>query len=467
MTHSTIAAICTGSGNSALSCIRLSGPEARSIAAAVFRPVGACKGFELRTAAGYTAAYGEIVPANNPTDAGQTEAIDEVVVLVFAAPHSFTGEDVVEISCHGGEFVTKAVLDALLSAGAVPAAAGAFTRRAFMNGKLDLSGAEAIISTINSESAAQLKIAGAARHGRISDETGGIKSALINLAAALTVWADFPEDDLPVITSGEVVSALEDAGRRLEALIKSYGYTALLQNGIRTVIAGKPNVGKSSVMNLLSGGERSIVTDVAGTTRDIVSETVRVGGFTLKLLDTAGIRQSEDKVEAIGVDRALNELSAADLILLVADCSSPPDRDDKRLVSQLKDKENVLLILNKSDLMSGEIDPLYRSGFRGSVVMSAADPLHLEKLTGAILSLPFLKDIDQSAAVLLNARQLDCVRRAHRTVTEALDSARDEITLDAVGVLIDEAAACLMEVSGESVSEAVIDRVFNQFCIGK
>ena len=456
---SAIAAISTPDGQGGLATVRISGISARLICAQMFAPRGVCGGYDVLTAEGYTAAYGQIYDADGP--------IDEGVLLVFAAPHSYTGEDVCELTCHGGTLVAQKVLRAALAAGAQAAAPGEFSKRAFLNGKLGLTAAEAIMDIISAEGEQALRLATATHRGDVSRETSAICDALTDTAAKLAVWADFPEDDLPVITQDELLDELDAAAGRLTRLCDGYFSGQRLRRGLHTVIAGKPNVGKSSLLNLLAGRPRAIVTGEAGTTRDIIEEQIDCGGLTLRLADTAGIHEAGGLVERIGIERAMCELEAADIVLLVLDGSRPLDDDDLNMIDLLQNRENTLVLVNKSDLKQ-QID-LDFVKFRFTAVLNISADLEVDRdrVVGCIRKLPAAEILQQGGAVLQNERQYGCAKRALTALNDALAAVRGCQTFDAAGVMLDEAIACLLELDGRAVSAEVINRVFEQFCIGK
>ena len=334
----TIAAISTANGIGGLGVIRISGENAIETAEKIFVSVSGKKLSELK---GYTAAYGKIYDGD--------ELIDEAVVLVFRAPHSYTGEDVAEISCHGGLYVTKRVLRAVLKNGAVPAEAGEFTKRAFLNGKLGLTEAEAVMDIISAKGSQSAKAALSCMEGKLRQRIDSVRDTLINTAAHLSAWADYPEEDIPEVDTENLTSSLSVCRDELSALLKTYDTGRIMREGVETVIAGRPNVGKSTIMNLLSGCERSIVTNVPGTTRDVIEETVMLGEIPLRLSDTAGIRSTDDPVEKIGVERAKDRILKAGLVLAVFDSSRPLSDDDRELIELLSDAPS-LAIINKTKL---------------------------------------------------------------------------------------------------------------------
>ena len=339
MSTDTAAAISTPRAQGGISVIRISGEDALSVADKVFQSVS-CKSPPSEME-GYTCAYGKIVNGD--------EILDDGVLTVFRAPKSYTGEDVVEISCHGGIFVTEQILRLIFDSGAKPAGAGEFTKRAFLNGKMSLTQAEAVMDIISADGSAGLKCAEALRDGALFRRIKTVSDGMLKLLGSLAAWVDYPDDDIPAVEEYEISAVLEAGIAELGELLESYESGRIVREGADTVIAGRPNVGKSTLMNLLAGCERSIVSDTAGTTRDIVEESVRLGDIVLRLSDTAGIHDTEDSVESIGVDRARKKLDSADLILAVFDVGSFITDEDRELSERCRNR-NSIAVLNKSDL---------------------------------------------------------------------------------------------------------------------
>ena len=455
MPNDTIAAIATPLAQGALATIRLSGPDARSIASRVFRPASERS---LETLPGYAALYGRVHDREGD--------IDECILLNFRAPKSYTGEDVVELSCHGGIAVTERLLAAIIDAGARPAGPGEYTRRAFLHGKMDLTQAEAVASLIGASSRSAAEAALAMRDGALYRRIRPAADRLIGIEAALSAWVDFPDDETPEITEEEMALTLRDVLADLRDLIDHFEQGKLVRDGIDTAIVGPPNVGKSTLMNALSGTGRSIVTPIAGTTRDVVEERITLHSLTLNLADTAGIRETEDPIEREGVLRSQKRMDTAHLILAVFDQSQPLDPDADKLLCALKGRPCVAVV-NKSDLPPVLDLAVIRDAIPHTVVLSAKTGEGLPALGDAIKAVVGLGDFDPQQGVLQNMRQRSCVLQAIQSVEEALAACEAGITFDAVGVLIDEAIAALLSLTGERVDEAVIDRVFHDFCVGK
>lgn len=455
MNNTTIAAISTAQASAGISVIRISGVLAIDIADKVFQSKS---GKQLREMKGYTCALG--------TACADHEPIDECIATVFRAPHSYTGEDVVEFSCHGGVYLTARVLRAVYDAGAVPAQAGEFTKRAFLNGKLDLVEAESVMDLISSRSKASARAALSVKEGALSHRINDIKNTLTDRAAHLNAWADYPEEDIPAIESGALKEALQAAYKSLNTILKEYDNGRILKDGIDTVIAGKPNVGKSTLMNLLAGYDKSIVTSVAGTTRDIVEERVNLDQIILNLSDTAGIHATQDEIESIGVDKAKNKVNAASLILCVFDSSKELDDEDREIMRMVQDT-NAIAILNKYDLSHLINEDEINTTFEYTVKMSAKKAEGVSALVEAIKKVCAVGDINAADALIYNERQRTLVLQATNCVKEAIDALDMGMTLDAVTVSIEEAIGSLCELTGERVTDEVIDKVFHQFCVGK
>ena len=452
---STIAAISTPRALGGISVIRISGEEALAVADKIFTPISAKE--KPSQMAGYTCAYGKVTDGNND--------IDEAVLTVFRAPRSYTGEDVAEISCHGGIFVTEQILRLALKNGAVPAEAGEFTKRAFLNGKINLTQAEAVMDTISAGGRAELRCAAALRDGALFRRIKSVSDSIVTLLGSLAAWVDYPEDDIPAVDETEIEKVLTAAIAELGEMLKGYDNGRIIREGIDTAIVGKPNVGKSTLMNLLSGCERSIVTEIAGTTRDIVEESVRLGDVVLRLSDTAGIHDTEDIVENQGVRLAKKKLETAQLVLAVFDTGEALTDEDISLAESCTGKLS-LAILNKSDLEQRFDFEKISHCFGASVSISAKSGGlgELEKVLGKLLK---TEEFSPEAGVLANERQRRCAERAKVSFEQALDALHCGATLDAVTIIIDDGENALLELTGERASEAVVDEVFSHFCVGK
>ncbi len=450
-----IAAIATPPGSGALGIVRLSGAGCLALCDRFFAPRA---GAPLSERKGYTACLGDIADADGTR-------IDEAVALVYRAPKSYTGEESCELMCHGGEQVLSAVLERALSCGAAPAAPGEFTRRALLNGQLTLTQAEAVCDLINAASRQGEQAAAALQHGALHQKTQELKDRILDIQAHISAWIDFPEEDVEALDESALLQSLSQLLAELDALLAGYARGALLLRGVPTVIAGSPNVGKSTLLNLLAGAPKAIVTPVPGTTRDIIEQPVRLGGTVLLLADTAGIRRSDDPVESIGIGRSLQRLDEAALILAVFDSSRALDGDDRRLIERIRGK-NVIGVINKSDLPTLLDSAEIAAAFPKTVLISAHDAGALAQLDAAVADVLRLAHPDDNAVILANARQRDCALRCRDAVAEALDAARQS-TPDVVTALLTEALQALAELSGEEITEALLDAVFSRFCVGK
>ena len=452
----TIAAISTAQGVGGIGVIRVSGAHAIAIVEKIFNPISQKS---LSSAKGYTAHYGHILDEMG-------EIVDEVVVTMFRAPKSYTGEDVVEISCHGGLYVTKSVLRLVLAKGAEIAEPGEFTKRAFLNGKISLTQAEAVMDIIGAKNKQAAEAATYAHEGALNKKISAIKESLVELDARLSVWVDYPDDDIADVDDDSLKKNLCDIKQSLEKLLQTYSSGKILREGVYTVIVGEPNVGKSTLMNLLSCCERSIVTDIPGTTRDVIEETVNLGEITLRLADTAGIHDTEDQVEMIGVNRAKSHINKADLVLLVLDSSKALTEKTLHLIDSVKDK-NVIAILNKTDL-DMKISVIDVKKYISHVIeMSAAQSKGLDELSKEIYEITATSQLDPSEGILSTERQANSVKKSLDFIDEALNDLESGVTWDAVTVTIENAIEQLLDVTGENVSDLVIENVFKNFCVGK
>ena len=452
---SAIAAISTPLGTGGVGIIRISGKNATEIADRIFVSVN---GKKLSSSKGYRAYFGRIFD-------GET-AVDEVVCLVFRAPHSYTGEDVVEINCHGGVVLLKKILRLVLQNGAQAAAPGEFTKRAFLNGKLDLSEAESVMTLISAQGEQGANAAFNQLEGSLSRKIEKINSSLLSLAAHIAAWVDYPDDEIEELGNNELYSTIYNAHLELCALLSNFDSGMAVTNGVDAAIVGKPNVGKSTLMNLLTGYDRSIVTEIEGTTRDVVEETVNLNGCILRISDTAGMRETGDIVEKLGVERSRKKLERAAIVFAVFDLSKPISDEDKELIDECKDK-NVIPIVNKTDL-EPRLDVDYIKNKLGSpLFISAKSGDGYNELCDRVAELMGTKNFDTTSAMLVNERQHICCQKASDALKDALEALNIGLTPDAIGVCIDDAIAALLELTGQKASEAVVDEVFKQFCVGK
>lgn len=451
----TIAAIATPNAPGGIAVIRISGERAFEVAEKIFVPAGDKKVADMR---GYTCAYGEAFDGE--------ERLDDCILTVFRAPHSFTGEDTAEISCHGGIYVTRRILRAALANGAVMAQAGEFTKRAFLNGKIDLTQAESVMDIISAKGERELKMAENIREGAAYKAVRKISDRLMNMLGSLAAWTDYPDEDIPEVEPETMRTELENIRAELESLIRNYDSGRILREGVSTVIVGRPNVGKSTLFNALSGCERSIVTDIAGTTRDAVEETVKLGDVTLRLMDTAGIRETSDKIEEIGVNIAQKAIESAELVIAVFDGSEKMSDDDINIINKINFNSSVAVV-NKNDLSTVIDITELKKHFKYIVYLSAKENSGTDELCACIedifrLNEPFFNDV-----TVANERQKKCVDVCLENVEKAVEAIECGEMLDAVNVLIDYAEQSLLELIGEKITDAVVDEVFSRFCVGK
>ncbi len=454
--QTTIVAISTPIGAGAIGIVRMSGEKAIAIAKQIFIPY--TQNADLSSIGGFKGLLGRIVEGD--------KVIDEAVVYLYRGPRSYTGEDLVEICCHGGLFLVQDVLRICIQNGAVAAAPGEFTKRAFLNGKLSLTQAEAVCDLITAQSDTARKAALSAKDGALSIAVQNMVEQLTRESAHLAAWADYPEEDIDGVNPQVLAEALNSLIQEMDRLLDTYDRGCMLREGVQTAIVGKPNVGKSTLMNLLAGYQRSIVTDIPGTTRDIVQEQIRIGDVVLNLSDTAGIRDTENIVEQQGVELAKGQIEKAGLILAVFDCSDTLDENDKKMLERIQGKP-CIGIINKMDLQQNLDVALIQKSTSHLVYLSAKTGQGREELEKTITSLLRLDTLDTSAAIVANERQRGCVYQAKKALMEALEALSLQMTLDAVNVCIDYALDWLLTLTGERATDTVVDQVFAQFCVGK
>lgn len=452
---STIAAISTAQGQGGIGVIRVSGEQAFTIVDKIFKSVSGKKIMDIK---GYTALFGHIY--NNE------EVLDEAVVLKYVAPKSFTGENVVEISCHGGMYITKEVLNAVIMAGASLAEPGEFTKRAYLNGKMDLTEAESVMDIISAKSKSAARAALFVKDGALFKKSQQVKQLLLDKAAHLSAWADYPEEDIPEVTEDSIMEAIEESISILEKLLSTYDMGQVVKEGIDTVIAGRPNAGKSTLMNLLVGREKSIVTNIAGTTRDVVEDTVLVGNVMLKLSDTAGIRDTDNEIEKIGVQKTFDKINGAGLVIALFDNNEALNSEDIDLINKIKDMP-CIAVINKIDL-EDKVDKKYiTDNIENVVYISAKQQDNIDELKNMIEKIAGTEDFDPSAGIIANERQRNAIRNAVNSLYEAKESLAMGMTMDAITVSLQETIDYLLELTGEKAGEEIVDSVFHNFCVGK
>ena len=453
MSH-TIAAVSTGSSISAIGIIRLSGDDCAKIAGRVFTPGN---GRPLEDAPNRKLILGSLRDKEG-------RVIDQCMAVYTRGPHSYTGEDTVEFHCHGSPAVLAAGLDSLYRAGAKPARRGEFTKRAFLNGQLDLTQAEAVIDLIEADTADAAANAAGQVGGVLQKKLSPIYDDLTNLCSHFHAVLDYPDEDIDDFNLNDYYAPLRSDAKALYALLQTYGQGRILRQGVAAAIVGKPNVGKSSLLNALAGFERVIVTEVAGTTRDTVEETVMVGSTRLRLIDTAGIRETEDKIEAMGVERSKKAAEDADLIIFVCDGSQPLDDDDRAVIDVCLEAENAIALINKSD--AGQVVVPGDLPFMYVIPICAKTGEGLDQLADVVDSM-FAGSSPCDGSILTNARQFDAIRRAYEAMLRSMQGLKLGLTPDAVLTDVEEAMTAMGEVTGATVREDITARIFERFCVGK
>ncbi len=449
-----IAAVSTGNQISAIGIIRLTGQGCADIADQVFTRKNATP---LAQSPARKLVLGELHDASG-------RIIDQCMAVFTPGPNSYTGEDTVEFHCHGSPAVLAAGLDALYRWGARPAARGEFTKRAFLNGRMDLTSAEAVIDLIEAETADAAANAAGQVTGILQKKLAPIYDALNDLCSHFHAVLDYPDEDIDDFQLQDYSAVLKTNAKQLYALLSTYGQGQILKRGVRAAIVGKPNVGKSSLLNTLAGFDRVIVTEVAGTTRDTVEETVKLGSIVLRLIDTAGIHQTDDKIEAMGVERSMAAVKDADLILFVCDSSQPLTEEDHRVIDMCCELQNVIVLLNKSDLK-----PVVRPidlPFMDIIPFSTKTGEGMDLLTDAV-ELMFAGETPCDGSILTNARQYDAIRRAYEAMLSAMQGLMMGFTPDAVLTDVEIAMEAMGEVTGATVREDITTRIFERFCVGK
>ena len=454
---STIAAISTAPGNAGIGIIRLSGDDCFKILQKIFKPKN--KG-EIK---GYTIKYGNIVKSEND------EIIDEVLVSYFVAPKSYTKENMCEINSHGGIIVEKLILEECIKNGATLAEPGEFTKRAFLNGRIDLSQAEAVIDIINSKTEKEMMVAQRHLEGSLSKKIKDIQGEILNLMADIEASIDYPEYDIEETTNKKINDTLNSVEEKLLKLKNSFENGKILKEGIKTAIIGKPNVGKSSLLNLILGENRAIVSDIEGTTRDTIEEYINIKGIPLKIVDTAGIRKTNDEVEKIGVERSINNISDAELIIALFDDSRTFDDQDQKILDLIEGKKTIILI-NKIDLGKNLIKENEKlKKFKNNIIeFSTINETGLDKLYNKIEELFKLNELDcENTEIITNNRHKQQILYALEDVAKGRESLETHMPVDITAICLKDILERLAEITGENVSEDIINEIFKKFCLGK
>ena len=454
--HTTIVALATPPGAGGIAVVRLSGSDSYAVAEQVFRPINPEK--KVREAKGYTAMFGHFVQDG--------VVLDEVVALFFRGPRSYTGEDVVELSCHGGMVIAQTLISACIKAGAQPAAPGEYTQRAVLNGRMTLTQAEGVMDLISAAGRQGAALAQSALNGSLAKTIQGYRQKLLELAGHLAAWVDFPEEDVPQLEQSNLLQVLNEVRQGMTALVDGYGAGAVLRQGVDVAIVGSPNVRKSTLLNWLAGFERAIVTPIAGTTRDVVEQAVMLADIRMNLFDTAGIRQTDDVVEAEGIRRSHSKMEQAGLVLAMFDTSRPLTDEDREL-AKLCGNYRAIALLNKADLQPVWDKQELEAHFGAEVEISAATEQGKQDLEQAVRQVLGVDKLDYSLPCLVSQRQLAAAVSAQQALEQAIQAQRDGFGLDAVSVCLDDALEALYQLSGEQASEQVIEEVFSKFCVGK
>ncbi len=444
----TIAAISTGTGSAGIGIIRLSGNEALNIAKNIFK---SATGKNLDLAETQKLYYGHIYDNNN--------LIDEVLLTYMKGPHSYTAEDIVEINCHGGIIPTRKILELILENGARHAQPGEFTKRAFLNGRIDLTQAESVMDIISAKSEKALEVSVNQLNGSLKNKLKEIDSILIDLMVLIESNLDYPEYDIEEITNEKVKNYLNQALKKINKILEQSKNSAVMREGVKTVILGKPNVGKSSLLNTFLNNERAIVTEIPGTTRDIIEESIILDNIPFRIIDTAGIRETENKVEKIGVEKSLQFAKEADLVLFLRDASTNLTEDEKKIIKTL-DHNKTIFIANKIDLNNSELNDWHQ--------ISVKNDVGIEELKKMMVNLVYSGDIEGTEnSLILNERQLSLLHNVKRNLLEALTALEHSVPEELYAININEALDNLRAITGETLGTDVIDTIFERFCIGK
>ncbi len=455
---STIASISTAPGIGGIGIIRMSGEKSFEILGKIFQPKTVQKIEDIK---GYTIKYGHIVE--------NEEIIDEVLVSYFKAPRSYTTENMCEINSHGGNIVVKKILEMCLKNGAELAEPGEFTKRAFLNGRIDLAQAESVIDVINAKSEKEAKSGIKQLEGYLSSEIKGIKQEILDVLVNIEVTIDYPEYDTPEVQEQEIKQMLESVGNKLEKLEKSFDNGKIIKDGIKTAIIGKPNAGKSSLLNAILKEDRAIVTDIAGTTRDTIEEFVTINGIPLNLVDTAGIRESSDEVEKIGVEKSIKQAKDADLIIAIFDSSKDLTDEDLEILELIKNKKSIIL-LNKSDLNAkiNENDSRFTDITDNIIKISVLNKTGIDLLYEKISNMFNLNEINLDNDILItNIRHKNIISKSFDNVKKSKEALEMNLPIDIITIYIKNVLEDLGEITGEVVTEDIINEIFSKFCLGK
>lgn len=454
----TITAVATSLGEGGISIIRVSGSRSVESVNSIFRGVNNKKLLHIKP---YTIMYGHII------DKDTDEILDEVIVSYMKGPKSFTAEDTIEINCHGGVVATKKILENVIKCGVRIAEPGEFTKRAFLNGRIDLSQAEAVIDIIRSKTELSMKSAVLQSEGRLSKEIGSLRHKLLAVIAHIEATVDYPEDDLEEMTSEKMDIEIDNILEKINYLLVTAEEGKILREGLSTVIVGKPNVGKSSLLNALTMENRAIVTDVPGTTRDVIEEFISIDGVPIRIIDTAGIRETEDVVEKIGVERSKEKIEEADLVILMLDSSRELDEEDLEIIHYIKDKKYIVLF-NKVDLKSNvNIKEIKELNSEYIIPISIVSGEGLDELKRVIKELFFRGDIKAQDILITNSRHKEVLYRAKESLLSSKIALKNTFAIDLASIDVRNAWSSLGEINGDTLEEDLIDKIFSEFCLGK
>ena len=452
----TIAAISTATGNGGIGIIRMSGKECFQILNKIFKPINANE--EIN---GYTMKYGHIIDENN-------NIIDEVLVSYFKAPKSYTTENMCEINSHGGFIVERRILEECLKNGAIMAEPGEFTKRAFLNGRIDLIQAESVIDLINSKSEKEAKASISQLEGNLSKNINEIKGKLLDLMADVEASIDYPEYDIEEVTNNKILSVINEIKIKLEKLSSSFKNGKVLREGIKTAIVGKPNAGKSSLLNNILNEERAIVSDKKGTTRDTIEEFVTINGISLKLIDTAGIRNTTDEIEKIGVEKSKKIIDDAELVIAIFDGSQALENEDYEILNLIGNK-NAILLVNKMDIVDGSLVINELQKYNKDIIkISAKTGDGVEKLYDRIYEMYKINDIElDDGEILTNIRHKGQIDEAIKSINAVKDTIDNHMPVDIIEIYLKQVLTDLGKITGDDISEDIINEIFSKFCLGK
>lgn len=454
----TIAAIATVLGEGGISIVRISGENSLSIVSSIFRGKNGRSILDIKP---YSMRYGFIIEK----DTG--EILDEVLVSFMKGPKSYTTEDTIEINCHGGVLATKKIIEEVIKAGARLAQPGEFTKRAFLNGRIDLSQAEGIIDIIKAKNYVSMKSAVQQSQGKISKEIDFLREELLEIIAHIEATVNYPEEDLEEVTSEQIFSKLSKVLGRMDYILSNAEEGKIIRDGLNVVIVGKPNVGKSSLLNFLLKENRAIVTDIPGTTRDVIEEYINMDGIPVKIVDTAGIRKTDNIVEKIGIEKSKEKIDESDLIILMLDSSKELDKEDRDIIDYVNNKKYIIL-LNKVDIDDKiDLSEIYSLSSKFIVKSSIKTGEGLDKIKSCIKGLFFRGEIKSEELFITNIRHKEALVKAKKSCIEALETLKNTLAIDLVSIDIKNAWDSLGKITGDTLEEDIINKIFSQFCLGK